>query len=102
MIYNVPFFAAAAVILIGLYSVVFKRNLIKIVIGITFIISGINLFFITLGYRDSGTIMPVSQSITLVTIIIGFAILVLMSYLVICIYKHYGTLDIRKIWGSKK
>ena len=34
MIYNIPFIAVAALILIGLYAVIFKRNLIKIVIGI--------------------------------------------------------------------
>jgi len=41
MIFNVPFIAVAALILIGLYAVIFKRNLIKMVIGITLIESGV-------------------------------------------------------------
>ena len=44
MIYQIPFIAVALLVLIGLYAVVFKRNLIKIVIGITLIESGVNLF----------------------------------------------------------
>jgi len=51
MIYNIPFIAVVCLILIGLYALVFKRNLIKMVIGITLIESGVNLFLITLGYR---------------------------------------------------
>jgi len=83
MIYNIPFIAVAALILIGLYAVIFKRNLIKIVIGITLIESGVNLFLITLGYREnsiapiytssSGGIMslPVPQALTLTSIVIS-------------------------------
>jgi len=42
MIFNIPFIAVAALVLIGLYAVIFKRNLIKMVIGITLIESGVN------------------------------------------------------------
>jgi len=111
MIYNIPYFAVAALILIGLYAVVFKRNLIKIVIGITLIESGVNLFLITLGFRENSvapihtagttdkTLMslPVPQALTLTSIVIGVAVLALMLSLVIHIYRHYGTLDVRKI-----
>lgn len=109
MIFNIPFIAVATLILIGLYAVVFKRNLIKMVIGITLIESGVNLFLITLGYREGsvapiytsspGGIMslPVPQALTLTSIVIGVAVLALMLSLVVHIYRHYGTLDARKI-----
>ncbi len=61
MIFNIPFLAVVALILIGLYAVVFRRNLIKMVIGITLIESGVNLFLITLGYRE-GSIAPIYTS----------------------------------------
>ena len=109
MIFNIPFIAVVALILIGLYAVVFKRNLIKMVIGITLIESGVNLFLITLGYREGsvapiytsspGGVMslPVPQALTLTSIVIGVAVLALMLSLVVHIYRHYGTLDARKI-----
>jgi len=114
MIFNIPFIAVAALILIGLYAVIFKRNLIKIVIGITLIESGVNLFLITLGYREGSIApiytsspegimaLPVPQALTLTSIVIGVAVLALMLSLVIHIYRHYGTLDVRKIGGPEE
>lgn len=109
MIYNIPYLAVASLILIGLYAVLFKRNLIKIIIGITLIESGVNLFLITLGFREDSTApiytnspggimsLPVPQALTLTSIVIGVAVLALMLTLVILIYRHYQTLDVRKI-----
>lgn len=114
MIFNIPFIAVVALILIGLYACVFKRNLIKIVIGITLIESGVNLFLITLAFRkDSiapiytaspGGIMslPVPHALTLTSIVIGVAVLALMLSLVVYIYRHYKTLDVRKIGGGEE
>src|SRR4030042_1531686 len=99
--------------------VLFKRNLIKIVIGITIIESGVNLFLITLGYREGGVapiytslpsgtlypeqmVLPVPQAFTLTSIVIGVAVLALMLSLVMHIYRKYGTLDIQKIRRLKE
>jgi multicomponent Na+:H+ antiporter subunit C len=114
MIFNIPFIAVAALILIGLYAVIFKRNLIKIVIGITIIQSGVNLFLITLGYREGsiapiytsspGGIMslPVPQALTLTSIVIGVAVLALMLSLAVHIFRHYKTLNVKKIGGDEE
>jgi len=116
MIYNIPYIAVAALVLIGLYAVLFKRNLIKMVIGITLIESGVNLFLITLGYRESSLApiytsnpnptglmsLPVPQALTLTSIVIGVAVLALMLSFVIHIYRHYNTLDSRKIGGDEE
>jgi len=109
--FQIPYLAVAGLIIIGLYAVLFKRNLIKMIIGITLIESGVNLFLITLSFREGsvapiytadatqGTLMslPVPQALTLTSIVIGVAVLALMLTLVIHIYRHYGTLDVRKI-----
>jgi len=121
MIYNLPFIIVVAMIFIGLFAVIFKRNLVKIVIGITIIESGVNLFLITLGYREGGVVpiftsapadvaenapgsmvLPVPQALTLTSIVIGVAVLALMLSLIMHIYRHYGTLDVRKIRRLKE
>ena len=114
MIYNIPYIAVACLIILGLYTLVFKRNLIKMIIGITLIESGVNLFLITLGYRKGsvapiytsspGGVMalPIPQALTLTSIVIGVAVLALMLSLVIQIYRHYGTLDVRKVRRLKE
>jgi len=121
MIFNIPFIAVVAMIFIGLFAVLFKRNLIKIVLGISIIESGVNLFLITLGYREGGVapiytsapsdaitntpgsmVLPVPQALTLTSIVIGVAVLALMLSLVMHIYKQYGTLNVRKIRRLKE
>jgi multicomponent Na+:H+ antiporter subunit C len=125
MIFNIPFIAVVAMIFIGLYAVLFKRNLVKMIIGIIIIESGVNLFLITLGYRwfgESGgvapiftsapsdavenapqsMVFPVPQALTLTSIVIGVAVLALMLSLVMHIYKQYGSLDVKKIRRLKE
>ncbi len=112
MIANIPYLAVAGLIIIGLYAVLFRKNLIKIVIGIVLIESGVNLFLITLGYRENsiapiytsspGGIMsfPVPQALTLTSIVIGVAVLALMLSLVIHIYRHTHTLNPEELGGD--
>jgi multicomponent Na+:H+ antiporter subunit C len=118
MIINFPFIAVIALIIIGLYAMIFRRKLINMVIGITIMQSGVNLLLITLGYREGavapiftslpsgteipqGMAFPVPQALTLTSIVIGVAVLALMLSLIIHIYRHYDTLDVRKIGGEK-
>jgi len=119
MIEYLPFLVVVAMILIGLYAVLFRRNLIKLVFGISIIESGINLFLILLGYRDEGVapiftslpsgttypeemVLPVPQALTLTSIVIGVAVLALMLSLVMHIYRKYGTLDVQEIRRLKE
>lgn len=116
MIFNIPYLAVVGLILVGLYALIFKRNLVKMVIGITLIESGVNLFLITLGYREGSIApiytsspspdgimaLPVPQALTLTSIVIGVAVLALMLSLVIHIYRHYGSLDVRKVRRLKE
>ncbi|RLF44126.1 MAG: cation:proton antiporter [Thermoplasmata archaeon] len=122
MIYNLPFLTVIALIAIGMYAIIFKRNLIKIAIGITIVESGVNLFLITLGYRKGGVapiytnlppgispeqipekmVLPVPQALTLTSIVIGVAVLALILSFIINIYRNYGTLDASKIRRLKE
>lgn len=119
MIQYIPFIAVACLIFIGLYAAMFRRNLIKIVIGISIIESGVNLFLITLGYREGGVapiftslppgttypeqmVLPVVQALTLTSIVIGVAVLALMLSLVMHIYRKYDSLDVSKIRRLKE
>lgn len=116
---SIPYLTVIIMILIGLSAVLFKRNLIKIVLGISIIESGVNLFLITLGYREGGVapiytslppgttypegmVLPVPQALTLTSIVIGVAVLALMLSLVIHLYRQYGTMDVRKIRRLKE
>ena len=43
--------ASAALIIIGLFAAIFVDNIIKKIIGISFIEEGANLFIVAIGYR---------------------------------------------------
>jgi multicomponent Na+:H+ antiporter subunit C len=108
MIYYV---GALGLIIIGLYIVLTKRNLIKVIIGIDVFETGIFLLLICTGYVKGGTapifsqpglepslmVDPVPQALVLTAIVIGVATLALALSLAIRLYDHYGTLDLRKI-----
>lgn len=95
---------------IGLYCVVRKRNLIKIIIGIAIMEYAVNLFFILAGYRQRGRspifasdqaitnmVDPLPQAVVLTAIVIGLAVTLLLVSVAIRIYDKYGTFDITKI-----
>ena len=106
---------AFGLVLIGLYIILVKHNLIKVIIGLGILDTGVNLFLVSIGYISGGTapifsepglnaeymVDPVPQALVLTAIVIGVAVLALALSLSIRLYRHHGTLNIRKIRGQK-
>ena len=95
---------------VGLYCILVKRNLIKIIIGLAIIEYAVNLFFILVGYRVHARapildkaqditymVDPLVQALVLTAIVIGLATTALIVAIAIRIYDKYGTFDITKI-----
>ena len=121
------FITAVLVILIGLYGVLVKKTLIKIVIGLSVLDAGINLLLISVGYIKEGTapifspallkempltmdnirklsegmVDPVPQALVLTAIVIGFGVIAVALSLVIRLYRHHHTLNIDEIKNLK-
>lgn len=96
--------------LVGLYGVLTRRNLIKIVIGMTIMEFSCFLFLSLVGYIDNGIapiikpgvadplyVDPLPQAMVLTAIVIGLATNAMLLAIAIRIYKKYGTFDIRKV-----
>jgi multicomponent Na+:H+ antiporter subunit C len=107
---NAPYVVVVLLFVMGLYSIVTQKNLIKICISISVLGSSVNMFLVLLGYRQGGSIpihylagaresmvLPTPQCLTLTAIVIALATTALMLSLIILIHKHYGTLDIDEI-----
>jgi multicomponent Na+:H+ antiporter subunit C len=95
---------------VGLYCVLRKRNLIKIIIGIGIMEYAANLLFVLIGYRSEGRapiyahdqvvknmVDPLPQAVVLTSIVIGLALMLLLVAMSIRIYEKYHTFDITKI-----
>lgn len=94
----------------GLYCILRKRNIIKIILGIIIAEYAVNLFFILVAYRMEGRspilssdveivnmVDPLPQALVLTAIVIGLATTALLVALAMRIYEKYGTFDITKI-----
>ncbi len=110
MIANLPFIAVALLIGIALATILLKKNMIKMVMGLAMLEGAVNLFLVTLGYRENGIapiftnapegadmVLPTVQALTLTNIVIGVATTALMLVLVMVIYKKYGTINSDKM-----
>jgi multicomponent Na+:H+ antiporter subunit C len=95
---------------LGIYCVVRKRNVIKIIIGIIIMEYAVNLFFILTAYRMNGRapifaaneeivnmVDPLPHALVLTAIVIGLATTALLVGIALRIYEKYGTFDITKI-----
>jgi len=104
------YFLCLVLFCVGLYCILRKRNLIKIIIGIIIMEYAVNLFFVLIGYRMHGrapihspdkTILnmvdPLPQALVLTAIVIGLAVTALIASIAIRVYEKYGTFDITKI-----
>jgi len=106
--YNIPFIAVALLMGVALFIILFKRNLIKIIMGIAILGAGVNLFLVTLGYRAGGVapiytvapegvmVLPVPQALTLTNIVITVSVIALMLTMVMFTYRHMGDIDAKK------
>ena len=106
---------AVGLILIGLFTVLSKRNLIKIIVGLTVLDTGVNVLLIAIGYIHNRTapiitathnnpskmVDPLPQALVLTAIVIGLGVTALALALAIRVYGHYKTLDTSKIRGLK-
>ena len=100
--------------LVGLFGVLTKRNVIKIVIGLSVMEFSLFLFFALIGYIDEGIapiivqnipnakfVDPLPQAMVLTAIVIGLATNSMLLAIAIRLYKKYNTFDIRKINSLK-
>ena len=96
--------------LVGLYGVITRRNLVKIVISLSVMEFSTFLFLALIGYVDGGSapivdpanpdviyVDPLPQAMVLTAIVIGLATTALLMSVIIRLYRKQKTLDIREI-----
>lgn len=111
----VPLIAVAVLIGIGFTVILLKKNMIKIAMGVSILEGAVNLFLVTLGYRENGIapiftsapedalmVMPTVQALTLTNIVIGVATTALLLAFAMVIYKKYGSVNTDKMRRLKE
>ena len=119
----VNYLAAGALLCLGLYTVLTRRNLIKMIMGLSLIESSSYLLLISMAYRRGSTAPvlldpphgqtvaglakanvadPVLQNFCLTAIVIGVAVTAVFLSVAVRVSQHYRSLDsdrMRKMKG---
>jgi NADH:ubiquinone oxidoreductase subunit K len=83
---------------IGMYCLAIKRNMIRLVLGIEILISAAHVNFIAFSaHLNQGYIDPLGSSIVIMSIVFAGCVTAVALTIVTYAYKHYGTLDVRKL-----
>ena len=97
---------------LGVYCMLAKRNIIKIIVGLIIVEYAVNLFFVLVSYRmlgrapvfdpetaipPSAMVDPLPHALVLTSIVIGLATTALMIAIAMRLYEKYGTFDIAEI-----
>ncbi len=104
------FIACILLIIIGLYAIITKRNILKIAIGFCMAEYGVNLLFAFIGFKKDALapiitrvnasynfVDPIPQALVLTAIVIGLGTTAVMLALIVRIYEKYKTFDISEI-----
>jgi multicomponent Na+:H+ antiporter subunit C len=96
--------------LVGLYGVLVKRDLVKIILAIGIMGYAANLFLILIAYRNNSIypilsegkkveqmVDPLPQALVLTSIVIELGTTAMLVALAIRLFEKYGTFDITKI-----
>lgn len=102
-----------ALLLVGLWGILTRRNIIKMVIGFSIMDTGIHLVIVSLGYIKGRTapildgsvsgepvmtmVDPVPSALVLTAIVIGLAVTALMLSYAVRLYKAAGTAQVQDI-----
>lgn len=109
----------AILFFVGLYGVLVKKNIIKVIIGIMIMGHSVNLLLILLGYRINGVapiltkgvsveefakaaVDPLPQALVLTAIVVDLALVAFLAALGIRLYEKYGTFNLDKIRKLKE
>ena len=108
----VNYIGSFALIVLGIYCMVAKKNLIKVIIGMGLVDYGANLMIVSTGFNAGGTapiftageitegvyfVDPIPMALTLTSIVISACVTAMALALVIKLHEQYHTLDTREI-----
>lgn len=98
----------AALFILGVWGLVTKRNLVKKVIALGLINTSVLILFVYLGSLSGNeapilvtgaadVVDPLPQALMLTAIVVGVCVTAFSLALILKVYRHYGSLDVRVI-----
>jgi NADH-quinone oxidoreductase subunit K len=93
-----PFIVSVALLLvIGLGCLMVKRDMVRLLIGVEILFNAANLNFVALSTQTAGFVDPFPHSVVMMAIVLDGCVIAVGLAMVLNVYKHYKTLDIRRL-----
>ena len=89
--------AVGLMLVIGLGCLMVKRDMVRLLIGIEILFNAANLCFVSFSTQVGGFVDPFPHSIVMMAIVLDGTVIAVGLALVLNVYKHYKTLDVRKL-----
>lgn len=99
---------------VGIYALLAKRNIIKMVIGVSILGYALNMLLLMIGHvEDTGIPIiehaagaspmanPLPQALVLATVTIGLVITIMLAVIALRLFDKYKTLDMSEIRNLK-
>ena len=95
LLFTMFLIATALMLLVGFYSLIVTRNLLRVLLSVEILTKAITLMMIGVGYMTGK--MAVAQSFVITIITVEVMILVVATGIVFGVYKQNGGLDTREL-----
>ncbi len=103
---------AASLIIIGIFGILTRKNIVKILLAINILQTGVNLLLVAIGYRTEGLapiitertsgmvsfVDPLPQAMVLTAIVIAFGTTALGLIIAINYFRSHGSLETRSFF----
>ena len=90
---------AAGLLFVGIYCLLTMKNVIKLFIGIEVISKGVSLALLATGFAKKNVLL--AQSLVITFIVVEVSLVATALAIIINIYRHTKSLDIRKLTKLK-
>ena len=107
-----PYVLCTVLFCIGIYAILSKKNIIKIILGVVIAEYAVNLLLVLVAYKAGGRaaifsetevispesmVDPLPHALVLTSIVIGLATTAFLIALAIRLYGKYGTFDVTRM-----
>jgi multicomponent Na+:H+ antiporter subunit C len=88
-------FFSVALVVVGLYALLAKRNLIRLFIAIEVVSKGVSLILLSTGFARGNVL--IAQALVVTFIVVEVSLVATALAIIINVYRHTKSLDIRKL-----
>lgn len=81
-------------LILGMYGLITKKSAIKVIMSLEILIAAPNIAFIAIGYSQNTSVDPQTQSLVIISLSVGAAVVGLALAFLRNLYKHFKTTEL--------